>query len=135
MGRKHQHLLIRKQYQTGAAAANPYYEMYRVLRPNKGLVAFEMRGRVGEGGLEARGYERHDLSTAQGRAAAEAAWRVLYRDSQSCIHARGSPRCPGPRCRWGTRQQSEALFAGSRLQAAALGGLRRQPFVVEASGR
>ena len=54
MGRKHQHLIIRKQYQTGAAAANRFYEMYRVLRPNKGLVAFEMRGSRDGGGLEAR---------------------------------------------------------------------------------
>jgi hypothetical protein len=54
MGRKHQHQIIRKQYQTGAAAANRFYEMYRVLRPNKGLVAFEMRGSRDGGGLEAR---------------------------------------------------------------------------------
>ena len=32
-----------------------------------------------------------------------------------CIHARGSPNCAGPRCRWGTRQQTEALFAGCIL--------------------
>merc|ERR1719199_2352197 len=44
MGRRHQHLIIRKQYQTGAALSNKFYEMYRVLRPNKGLVAFEQRG-------------------------------------------------------------------------------------------
>jgi len=28
MGRLHQHLIIRKQYQTGAALANRFYEMY-----------------------------------------------------------------------------------------------------------
>ena len=56
MGRRHQHLLLRKQYQTGAASANRFYEMYRVLRPNKGLVAFEMRGSRSGGGLEARGH-------------------------------------------------------------------------------
>ena len=37
------------------------------------------------------------------------------RHHTQCIHARGSPNCAGPRCRWGTRQQTEALFAGCIL--------------------
>ena len=112
MGRRHQHLIIRKQYQYGQASEAKFYEMYRVLRPNKGLVAFEQRGSKDGGGLEARQYDKYDLSSERGRKAAEAAWRALYRDAEQCIHARP---CTIPRCKFGTRQQTEALFAGCIL--------------------
>ena len=40
---------------------------------------------------------------------------TLPRHHTQCIHARSSPNCPGAFCRFGTRQQTEALFAGCIL--------------------
>ena len=48
MGRRHQHLIIRKQYQYGMAHQNRHYEMYRVIRPNMGLAEVAMRSIVEE---------------------------------------------------------------------------------------
>lgn len=42
-GAKLQHLVIRKQYQYMGARQNNFYEMYRVIRPNKGLAEQNQR--------------------------------------------------------------------------------------------
>jgi len=108
MGRKHQHLLIRKVYQYGQAERNTFYEVYRVLRPNLGAAETMQRG----DDQPLSRYIRHDLSTPAGLEKAKRMWEAIFTDSTTCLHAKlpnGSCRTGLAGCKWGSRMATEAV--------------------------
>ena len=111
MGRKHQHLIIRKQYQYGVAHQNRWYEMYRVIRPNMGLVEIQKRGDVEEKYIKYNTAGGGPLSVAA-RARAEREWSAIFEQTgRSCLHKQ--PCKAG--CAWGGRSDTEALMVGCIL--------------------
>mmetsp|Transcript_53934 Transcript_53934/g.159843 ORF Transcript_53934/g.159843 Transcript_53934/m.159843 type:complete len:808 (-) Transcript_53934:119-2542(-) len=112
MGRKHQHLVIRKQYQYGVAHQNRFYEMYRVIRPNMGLVEIQQRGDVEERYIKHNTSSGGPLSVAA-RARAEREWSAIFEQTgRGCLHKQP---CSKLGCVWGGRSDTEALMVGCIL--------------------